>query len=101
MKTKLIGVDLMAHPLRLEILRFLITHNTASPKMMADALDVPLGNTSYHCRTMAKMGVIKVARRKQVRGAVEHFYRLNPERTRKVVDELREFATKLEEATNL
>lgn len=64
----------MAHPLRVRILTVL-DQRTASPSELAHELDVPLGNVSYHIRTLAGLGLIKLVSRKQRRGAIEHYYR--------------------------
>ena len=67
-------VRALAHPLRVRILRIL-DERTASPRELAQELDAPLGNVSYHVRTLAQLGLIKLVRRRQRRGAVEHYYR--------------------------
>jgi len=36
-----------------------------------------LGHVSYHLRELAKAGVVKQTRTRQVRGAIERFYRLS------------------------
>jgi DNA-binding transcriptional ArsR family regulator len=67
-------VRALAHPLRVRILRIL-DEQTASPRELAEQLGAPLGNVSYHVRTLAQLGLIKLVRRRQRRGAVEHYYR--------------------------
>lgn len=67
-------VKALAHPLRVQILSVL-EHQTASPNQLANELDVPLGNVSYHVRMLAKLGLIKLVSRRQRRGAIEHFYK--------------------------
>jgi DNA-binding transcriptional ArsR family regulator len=67
-------VRALAHPLRVRILRIL-DEKTASPRELAEQLGAPLGNVSYHVRTLAQLGLIKLVRRRQRRGAVEHYYR--------------------------
>jgi DNA-binding transcriptional ArsR family regulator len=67
-------VRALAHPLRVRILRIL-DERTASPRELAQELEAPLGNVSYHVRTLAQLGLIKLVRRRQRRGAVEHYYR--------------------------
>lgn len=68
-------VKALAHPLRLRILSVL-ERRTASPKEIADELDYPLTHVSYHVRQLAEFGLIKLVRTTQVRGAIEHHYRL-------------------------
>jgi DNA-binding transcriptional ArsR family regulator len=68
-------VKAMAHPLRLQILAAL-EHRTASPSELADELDAPLGNVSYHVRQLHGLGLLKLVKETPRRGAVEHYYRL-------------------------
>jgi DNA-binding transcriptional ArsR family regulator len=68
-------VKAMAHPLRLRILAAL-EHRTASPSELADDLDAPLGNVSYHVRQLHGLGLLKLVKETPRRGAVEHYYRL-------------------------
>lgn len=96
MDAKPTSIGLLGHPMRLAILRFLGTHGTASPKMISKELGTPVENVAYHVREMAKMRIIRIDRRRAVRGAIEHFYRLNPTRARKMVDELRALAAEIE-----
>lgn len=46
----------------------------ASPKMLADKLDVALGTVAYHVRTLSDLGLLTLAKTRQRRGAVEHYY---------------------------
>jgi DNA-binding transcriptional ArsR family regulator len=64
----------MAHPLRIHILRIL-QDRTASPSELADKLDAPLGNVSYHVRFLARVGLIELSGTQPRRGAVEHYYK--------------------------
>jgi DNA-binding transcriptional ArsR family regulator len=64
----------LAHPLRVHILRVL-QNRVASPSEMAEEIDAPLGNVSYHVRFLARVGLIELAGTKPRRGAVEHYYR--------------------------
>jgi len=68
-------VKAMAHPLRLRILDAL-EHRTASPSELAEELDAPLGNVSYHVRQLHGLGLLKLVKETPRRGAVEHYYRL-------------------------
>jgi DNA-binding transcriptional ArsR family regulator len=47
----------------------------ASPSDLAEELGAPLGNVSYHVRTLTELGLLKLVRRRTRRGAVEHYYR--------------------------
>ena len=66
-------VKALAHPLRVQILSVL-EQRVASPSDLAGELDAPLGNVSYHVRTLADLGLLKLVRRRTRRGAVEHYY---------------------------
>src|SRR4051794_35829610 len=62
-----------AHPLRMEIMD-LLDDRVASPSQLAAELGSPLSLTSYHVRQLAQMGLVRLVRRRQVRGSIEHFY---------------------------
>jgi len=64
----------LAHPLRIAILRVL-EERTASPSEIAEEIDAPLGNVSYHVRFLARLGLVELAGTRPRRGAVEHYYR--------------------------
>jgi DNA-binding transcriptional ArsR family regulator len=66
-------VRALAHPLRIRILGIL-EQRSATPKELAELLDVQLENLSYHVRTLRDFGFIKLERQRMVRGAVEHRY---------------------------
>src|SRR3954464_96391 len=66
-------VKALAHPLRVQILSTL-EDRVASPSDLAAELDAPLGNVSYHVRTLADLGLVKLVKRRTRRGAVEHYY---------------------------
>jgi DNA-binding transcriptional ArsR family regulator len=66
-------VKALAHPLRVQILTAL-EERVASPSDLAEELDAPLGNVSYHVRTLTELGLLKLVRRRTRRGAVEHYY---------------------------
>jgi DNA-binding transcriptional ArsR family regulator len=68
-------VKALAHPIRVRTLQ-LLEGRTLTPKQIAAELELPLENVSYHVRTLAKFGLIKLERRRMGRrGAVEHLYR--------------------------
>jgi DNA-binding transcriptional ArsR family regulator len=66
-------VKALAHPLRVQILGVL-EERVASPSDLSEQLGAPLGNVSYHVRTLADLGLLKLVRRRTRRGAVEHYY---------------------------
>ena len=65
-----------AHPLRIQILS-LLDNRVASPRQLATELDTGLSATSYHVRQLAASKLIRLVRRRQVRGAIEHLYTAN------------------------
>jgi DNA-binding transcriptional ArsR family regulator len=67
-----------AHPLRISILEILGMEGgrTLSPSELSQELQIPLSNTNYHVTELAKAKLIELARKRQVRGATEHFYRI-------------------------
>lgn len=67
-------IKALGHPLRQRILRFL-NERVASPSELADELDEPLTNVSYHVKTLLENDAIELVRTAPARGAVEHFYR--------------------------
>jgi DNA-binding transcriptional ArsR family regulator len=64
----------LKHPLRRKILKAM-GDEESSPRDLADTLDQPLSNVSYHVRVLINCGVLKLVRTKQVRGSMQHFYR--------------------------
>jgi DNA-binding transcriptional ArsR family regulator len=67
-------IKALTHPLRIQILAAL-DERTASPSELADELEAPLGNVSYHVRQLAGLGLIKLVKRTPRRGAIEHHYK--------------------------
>lgn len=64
----------MSHPLRASVLTML-TERTASPKEIADQLGEPIPNVSHHAKRLVQLGCAELIDKRQVRGAIEHFYR--------------------------
>src|ERR671938_680391 len=62
----------LSHPLRVRMLT-LLHQKVASPSELADELDEPLGNVSYHMRFLADLKMVKLVRTEPRRGAVEHY----------------------------
>lgn len=67
-------VKVFAHPVKVRALT-LLSERSASPKEIAEQLDLPIGQVSYHVRSLEELGMIELIGTRQVRGAVEHFYR--------------------------
>lgn len=65
-----------SHPLRIEILG-LLDNRVASPRQLATELNASLSRTSYHVRQLTAAKLIRLVRRRQVRGAIEHYYTAN------------------------
>lgn len=65
------------HPLRVSILEVLGLDGgrTLSPKDLSMELQAPLSTVNYHVTELAKAGLLELVDQRQVRGAVEHFYR--------------------------
>jgi hypothetical protein len=45
-----------------------------SPNLLATAMDEPLGNVSYHVKTLLEYDTLELVKTEPRRGAVEHFY---------------------------
>jgi DNA-binding transcriptional ArsR family regulator len=67
-------VKALGHPLRIQILAIL-EERVASPSQIAEEIDAPLGNVSYHVRQLAELGLISLVKETPVRGTLEHYYR--------------------------
>jgi DNA-binding transcriptional ArsR family regulator len=66
----------LSHPLRQRILeRLNVDGDEASPHQLARLLDAPLPNVAYHVRILLELDCIELVRTRQVRGALEHYYR--------------------------
>lgn len=66
----------IAHPIRRAILDLMeATEEPLSPSKMVGPLGQPIGNVSYHTRILVRLGVLRETKKKQVRGAIEHYYR--------------------------
>jgi DNA-binding transcriptional ArsR family regulator len=63
----------LSHPLRVRMLT-LLNQKVSSPSQLAEELDEPLGNVSYHMRFLADLKMVKLVRTEPRRGAVEHYY---------------------------
>ena len=64
----------LAHPLRVRILSSL-HKGVSSPNQLSQELDEPLGNVSYHVKTLLEYDCVELVKTEPRRGAVEHFYR--------------------------
>jgi DNA-binding transcriptional ArsR family regulator len=64
----------LAHPLRVRILSSL-HKGISSPNQLAQELGEPLGNVSYHVKTLLEFDCVELVKTEPRRGAVEHFYR--------------------------
>ena len=65
----------LAHPLRVRILETIERlGGVASPNQIATELGEPLGNVSYHIKTLLEYGWLELVKTEPRRGAVEHFY---------------------------
>jgi hypothetical protein len=66
------------HPLRVSILEVLSLDSgrTLSPKDLSLELQAPLSTVNYHVTELRRSNLVVVVDEQQVRGAIEHFYRL-------------------------
>ena len=66
------------HPLRVSILEVLSIDmgRTLSPKDLSVELQAPLSTVNYHVTELRRSKLVEVVDERQVRGAIEHFYRL-------------------------
>jgi len=64
----------LAHPLRVRILSSL-HRGISSPNQLSQELGEPLGNVSYHVKTLLEYDCVELVKTEPRRGAVEHFYR--------------------------
>jgi len=64
----------LAHPLRVRILNSL-HEGISSPNQLSQELNEPLGNVSYHVKTLLEYDCVELVKTEPRRGAVEHFYR--------------------------
>ncbi|MBS1895453.1 MAG: helix-turn-helix transcriptional regulator [Actinobacteria bacterium] len=72
----------VAHPLRLAILETIgQLGGVASPNQIAGVLEEPLGNVSYHVKTLLEYDWLDLVKTEPRRGAVEHFYALSERAT--------------------
>lgn len=70
-------VRALAHPLRVQILEIL-SERIASPNGISQALETGLSDVAYHTRTLNRYGCLELIRTARKRGAVEHFYKAQP-----------------------
>jgi DNA-binding transcriptional ArsR family regulator len=64
----------LSHPTRTRILDYLQIHERASPGELATAFGMPLGTVSYHVRRLHLLGYLRLVKKTQRRGAIEHHY---------------------------
>lgn len=69
----------LKHPLRRTILQTMAGQARISPRELADQLDEPLSNISYHVRVLNDYGAVAPAGQDPVRGSLQHFYRMDIE----------------------
>jgi DNA-binding transcriptional ArsR family regulator len=67
-------VKALAHPLRMRILARL-NEQVLSPVELAREFDVSLPLVSYHVKTLRDLDCLELVSERQVRGAIEHYYR--------------------------
>ncbi|WP_106814464.1 winged helix-turn-helix domain-containing protein [Microbacterium timonense] len=55
------ALEALAHPVRLDVLSFLMSHGAATASECARAVDDSPSNCSYHLRVLAKHGLVEAA----------------------------------------
>lgn len=65
----------MSHPLRAEAFKLIRESGPHSPREVARELEADLKDVSYHIRKLNEFDCVEEVANRQVRGAVEHFYR--------------------------
>jgi DNA-binding transcriptional ArsR family regulator len=66
----------LCHPLRREILAYLIERSSGSPSEMAKAINAPLPDISHHAKQLVKYGAAELAEERPTRrGSAERVYR--------------------------
>lgn len=65
------------HPLRVSVLEVLSLDGgrILSPKDLSLELQAPLSTVNYHVTELRRSGLVEIVDERQVRGAIEHFYR--------------------------
>jgi DNA-binding transcriptional ArsR family regulator len=65
----------LRHPLRRSILKTMLDDgDPISPRQLAEKMEEPLSNTSYHVRVLAGCGAVNLVDQAPVRGSMQHFY---------------------------
>lgn len=67
-------VKALSHPVRARALAIL-NSRVASPKEIANELNMEVGNVGYHIKRLKEFGCIELVGTAQRRGATEHYYR--------------------------
>lgn len=92
--------NLLGHPLRVRLMTALAVDGSGSATVFSGQFgDVTVGDCHYHLTALRDGGVVKLVHSRQVRGATERIYRLNP-RSRCRAQQLRHFIDLLLTATN-
>jgi DNA-binding transcriptional ArsR family regulator len=65
----------LAHVTRIRILAAASSNDRVSPVSVERETGIPLGQLSFHFKVLVECGALEPAGERQVRGAVEHFYR--------------------------
>jgi DNA-binding transcriptional ArsR family regulator len=68
-------IKAMSHPLRAEAFKLIRDEGPLSPREVARTLGADLKDVSYHVRKLNEFDCVEEVANRQVRGAVEHFYR--------------------------
>lgn len=64
----------LGHPARRRIMQLVHERGEISPAIAAAEDEWTLGTVSYHFRILKEVGLLRISRTRQRRGATEHFY---------------------------
>jgi len=72
-------IKALSHPLRAEAFRLIRDQGPLSPRGLSKELEADVRAVSYHVRKLREFNCIEEVETRQVRGAIEHFYRATEE----------------------
>lgn len=70
-----VPIRALAHPIRVQIIEVMGRNEMSTVEISRQMPDYSVSRLAYHVRVLADAGVLYRTRRRQVRGAIETFYR--------------------------
>lgn len=67
----------MAHPIRVRIIKHVVSVPLVSPSELCEPLGLPVGVVSYHMRRLERLGFLTLEKCTPVRGTQQHHYGLS------------------------